>query len=379
MSMLKHAALLALAACGSAGGRAPDAGNTSLDAASVDARSGDAGPGCTIAGSWYADATLDPADACRRCDVAVSTTDWTDLADGTSCSAGMSCAAGWCGDQTAMVASDVKTCAINATDVFCFASTSGTIWDESKAGGAQTTVASAFSVISLAADASYVIALEYGQLPGTPDPSTSIEPFRVPVTGGSLQSVAMALQAELYANPIVLLDPSFYFVAGSSADIRAMDVTQTTNSWTSIDTTDGGELLSSDGNAIVYVKDRELVPGNLALPADFNAGGVGADQDDFYVAGNSIATAGLDALYKISRADGTVQLLASSTGNTFSWGNVYVGGTYVYWLVQSGLLRVNKHGGPTETISSASADDVMLDEQTVWWVGGDHVLYRRPQ
>ena len=126
------------------------------------------------------------------------------------------------------------------------------------------------------------------------------------------------------------------------------------------------------------MKNKHVQPGNVAVP-DFSAAGLGADHDSYYLCG--ITTTGVDEVIKISRADGSVQILASKSaaGETISWGGPYVGTTYVYWITQEGLLRVNKHGGPIETVSSTRMLQVLLDDQSVWWVGTEENLYRRPQ
>jgi hypothetical protein len=370
---------MSIAACGSHSQETSPDASTGVDASVPDASSMDAGPGCTIAGHWYGDGTIDPGDVCHRCEVGVSASDWTDLPDGTSCGTGMTCFAGWCGDHTELVASNVDYCALNATDVFCFSASSAEIWRQAKTGGSQTTVAPAAKVSLLAADDTYVIAIEGDNV----DP----RPFRVPVTGGPLTAIADAVPTSVGANPIVLAEPMFYFVAIGAPTyptptIIEMNMSQTSNAWTPVDTMVRAYGASRSDTGPIYVKNAQILPGNVALPTSFTAWGVGADQDSYYVSGNISLSAmnKTNEVIKISRADGSTTTLASNPINVYTWAEMFVGQTYVYWLGESGLSRVNKHQGPIETITSNGAPlAVMLDDQYVWWVGPDRKLYRRPQ
>ena len=55
--------------------------------------------GCFIGGSFYASAAADPNNACQSCQPATSTTAWSNVADGTGCGNGQVCASGACGTQ----------------------------------------------------------------------------------------------------------------------------------------------------------------------------------------------------------------------------------------------------------------------------------------
>ncbi len=72
-------------------GPTPDSG---LDSGVPDSGPVDAGP-CKIGGKTYAPGTMNPTDGCQECESALSTTAWTSLADGTTCSTGV-CASGIC-------------------------------------------------------------------------------------------------------------------------------------------------------------------------------------------------------------------------------------------------------------------------------------------
>ena len=73
-----------------------DAGDDAGGDAGADAGS-DAGNGsCWIGGVSYFDGATNPSNACQACEVATSTTSWTNALDGSSCGAGQTCAAGSC-------------------------------------------------------------------------------------------------------------------------------------------------------------------------------------------------------------------------------------------------------------------------------------------
>lgn len=53
--------------------------------------------GCYIDGMFRAPGTVDGSTGCRKCDPAVTTSDWAGLSDGSSCGGGMTCLGGYCG------------------------------------------------------------------------------------------------------------------------------------------------------------------------------------------------------------------------------------------------------------------------------------------
>ena len=59
--------------------------------------SGGCRAGCYIAGVFRAPGAVDPSSTCRQCTPNLKTSDWSNLADGTSCGSGMSCLSGKCG------------------------------------------------------------------------------------------------------------------------------------------------------------------------------------------------------------------------------------------------------------------------------------------
>jgi hypothetical protein len=61
-------------------------------------QSGVCGSGCVIGGTNYASGQPNPGNACESCQPGVSTTTWTDIADGPSCGAGKVCHTGTCSD-----------------------------------------------------------------------------------------------------------------------------------------------------------------------------------------------------------------------------------------------------------------------------------------
>lgn len=53
--------------------------------------------GCYIDGAFRSPGSVDSGSGCRKCDPAITTSDWSGLSDGTSCGGGMTCLGGYCG------------------------------------------------------------------------------------------------------------------------------------------------------------------------------------------------------------------------------------------------------------------------------------------
>jgi hypothetical protein len=91
----------------------------------ADAPTADSGPECVINGQVYTSGEANSSNACLICDPGTSTTQWSNVANGTSCAPGELCSAGSCAPPCCTLSGacegGVLVCGSN--DITCTAST----------------------------------------------------------------------------------------------------------------------------------------------------------------------------------------------------------------------------------------------------------------
>ena len=88
--------------------------------------------GCFIGGTVYTSGTLDPVNACMSCQPSTSTTAWTSVANGTGCASGEVCSAGACSPDCFILNTLYTSGTLDPTNacLSCQPSTSTTTWSD---------------------------------------------------------------------------------------------------------------------------------------------------------------------------------------------------------------------------------------------------------
>jgi len=102
----------------------------------ADAKRGDSGSGCDIAGARYAPGAANPTNHCEICEPTSSTTSWASAADGMSCGNGQTCTGGKCGTECLIAGKVYASSAANPSDACesCQPGTSTTAWSNAADG-----------------------------------------------------------------------------------------------------------------------------------------------------------------------------------------------------------------------------------------------------
>ncbi|HEY3817732.1 MAG TPA: hypothetical protein VGL81_11200 [Polyangiaceae bacterium] len=120
------------------GGTSSSGGSSGSDAGfdATDGPGGDSDGVCVIAGTTYESGAADPGNSCQTCQPTVSTSAWSDAADGEACGSGETCKRGTCIAGCEIGAMYYAANAVNPSDACqsCQPGTSTTGWTNLGAG-----------------------------------------------------------------------------------------------------------------------------------------------------------------------------------------------------------------------------------------------------